>query len=65
MDDDSLENRRKWMGCGRRNKPKGKKLVGVIGELYCLREKLEKKYKKRDEARQRILKLDKLYHNEV
>ncbi|XP_058773905.1 proton pump-interactor 1-like [Vicia villosa] len=63
-DDDSLENRRERKGGWTRNKPAGKNLV-VTGELYSLRQKLDTKYQKKDEARQRILKLDQLYHEEI
>lgn len=60
-----MENRRERKGGWTRNKPAGKKLVVTVGELYSLRQKLDKKYEKKDEARQKIFKLNKLYQEEV
>ncbi|KAI5412957.1 uncharacterized protein LOC127086902 [Lathyrus oleraceus] len=60
-DDDSLKNRREWMEFGARNKHNVKEQVAINGELYSLKEKLTDKYKKREEAFQMLLKLNRRY----
>lgn len=49
------------MEFGARNKHNVKELVAINGELYSLKEKLADKYKKREEAFQMLLKLNRRY----
>jgi hypothetical protein len=50
------------MECGTRISPG---VEAINGELYSLREKLNQKYKKKYEAKQRILTLKEVYHEKV
>ncbi|KEH16032.1 putative proton pump-interactor [Medicago truncatula] len=59
-DDNSLKNKREWMEFGTRSISPG--VEAINGKLYSLREKLNQKYNKKYEAKQRILKLKELYH---
>lgn len=62
-DNNSLKNKREWMEFGTRSISPG--VEAVNGKLYSLREKLNQKYEKKYEAKQRILKLKELYHENI
>lgn len=63
--DDSLRNRRELMEYGTRIRHGLKEVEGINGELCCLKGKLTGKNKLKGEAYQKILKLKKLYPEEV
>ncbi|KAI5412960.1 hypothetical protein KIW84_057542 [Lathyrus oleraceus] len=63
--DESLRNRRELMEYGTRIRHGLKEVEGINGELCCLKGKLSEKNKLKGEAYQKILKLKKLYPEEV
>ncbi|KAI5412959.1 proton pump-interactor 1 isoform X2 [Lathyrus oleraceus] len=63
--DESLRNRRELMEYGTRIRHGLKEVEGINGELCCLKGKLSEKNKLKGEAYQKILKLKKLYPEEI